>query len=408
MLSEDALDNLMQPIINRQEEINLYVIQKIAKRINEIGKVNPSDVNQLIQLRNTGADVKLINQELARLTNLQVLDIKKMIRAVALNGYLEAKPFYDYRHKSFIPFKKNRYLQREVEAIARQTAGTYKNLSKAQAFMLRDLKNPKQLIPTPLSKAYQSVVDEAIQASQTGVVDYNTAMRRTLKQLTESGLRRVTYNTESGKRYTQRMDTAVRRNLLDGIRAINQKVQDITGEEFGADGVEISVHMNPAPDHEEMQGHQYTKAQFERMQNGKDFKDVQGRKYRGFDRAVGTLNCRHFAWNIIVGHAKQNYTDKQLREILRKNAEGYTAPNGKHFTGYQCTQYQRQLETKIRYAKDGQIAARTAGDTKLAQEYQAKINQYTTEYRQFSKAAGLTEQRTRMTVSGYHKISVKN
>lgn len=408
MLSEDALDNLMKPIVDRQEEINVYVITKIAERINKIGQVNSSDLDKLVQLRNVGADVRLINQELARLTHLQVADIKKMIKAVARTGYLEAKPFYDYRHKSFIPFEKNKYLQREVEAIARQTAGTYINLSKAQAFMLRDLKNPKRLIPTPLAKAYQSVVDEAIQASQTGVIDYHTAMRRTLTQLADSGLRRVTYNTETGRRFTQRMDTAVRRNLLDGIRAINQKVQDITGEEYGADGVEISVHQNPAPDHAEMQGHQYTKKQFERMQDAQDFEDVQGRKYKGFERAVGTLNCRHFAWNIIVGYAQQNYTDTQLKEILRKNEKGYTTPDGKHFTGYECTQYQRQLETKIRYAKDGQIAARAAGDTQLAQKYQAKINKYTSEYKQFSKASGLSEQPTRMSVSGYHKIKVKN
>ena len=407
MLSEDTLDNLMQPVIDRQEEINTYVITKIAERINTIGQVKPSDVQKLIQLRNVGGDVRLINQKLAEYTNLQVYQIKQIIKAVAYNVYTDAKPFYDYRHKPYIPFSKNRYLQKQVEAVARQTAGTYKNLSKAQAFMLRDLANPEVLIPTPLSKAYQSVVDEAIQAAQTGVIDYNTAMRRTLKQLVDSGLRQAVYNTESGRVYSQRMDTAVRRNLLDGIRAINQKVQDITGEEYGADGVEISVHSNPAPDHAAMQGHQYSKAEFEKMQSAESFHDVQGRVYSGFERAVGTLNCRHFAWNIIIGFAPQNFSDTQLQEILDRNEKGYTLPNGKHLTMYECTQYQRKLETAVRHAKDGQIAARAAGDTQLAMNYQAKINKYSAEYKAFSKACGLSEKRGKMTVSGYHKISVK-
>ena len=408
MLSDDALEKLMQPIIDRQDEINNYVVTKIAKRIKEIGQVKSSDVYQLMQLRNTGADVKLINAELAKLTNLQVNDIKKIIKVAAIASYLDAKPFYDYRHKSFIPFTENKYLQREVEAIARQTAGTYKNISKAQAFMIRDLKNPKVLKPTKIAETYQSVVDEAIQASQTGVIDYNTAMRRTINQLAESGLRRVTYNPESGKTFTQRMDTAVRRNIMDGIRAVNQQVWLITGEEFKADGVEISAHPYPAPDHAEMQGHQYTNAQFDRMQSAKDFKDVQGRKYKGFERAVGTLNCYHFARSIIIGVMKQTYTDEQLKEMLKKNQEGYTLPNGKHLTMYECTQYQRRLETKIRYAKDGQIAARNSGDIELAQAYQAKINKYTNQYSEFSKACGLSQKKERMRISGYHKIKAKS
>lgn len=406
MLNEKAIDELIQIVVDRQENINAWVIKKIAERIKKIGTVKPSDVRQLIQLRNTGADTREIVNELSKLTALQVKEIKQILKFVAMDAYLDAKPFYDFRHKSFIPYEKNTILQRRMEAIARQTANTYMNMSKAQAFMLRDLQNPKKLIPTPLSQTYQSVVDEAIQVTQSGVVDYGTAMRRTLKQLVDSGLRTVTYHPESGRTYTQRMDTALRRNLLDGVRQVNQEMQNIVGEQFGADGVEISVHVYPADDHAAMQGHQYTKEEFAKMQEGMNFKDIQGRNYKGFERAVGTLNCRHFAISIVIGYAKQNYTDEQLSEILRKNKEGYTTANGKHLTMYDCTQEQRRLETLVRKAKDGQIAARAAGDEKLAMEYQAKVNKYTKQYKTFSKACGLGEKPSKMTVSGYRKIKV--
>ena len=407
MLSDDALQNLLQPIIDRQEKINTWVVEKIAERIRKIGTVLPSDVDKLMALRNTGADAKKIIEEIKRLTKLQVNEIRSLVKQVAKDAYIDAKPFYDYSQKSYIPWNENLPLQRFVDVLALQTSNTYENIAKAQAFMLRDLQNPKKLVPTPLAKAYQSVVDEAIQANSTGTIDYNTAMRRTLKQLVDSGLRHVTYNTETGRQFTQRLDTAVRRNLLDGLRAVNQGMQNRVGEEFGANGVEISVHMNPAPDHAEMQGHQFTNKEFDKMQNGENFTDVQGRQYSGFDRAVGTLNCRHFAYSIIIGVQGQNFTDAQLKEILAKNEKGYTLPNGKHLTMYECTQYQRQLETKVRYAKDGQIAARAAGDMDLAKEYQAKINKYTAEYKAFSKACGLSEKKTKMTVSGYQRISTR-
>jgi hypothetical protein len=411
-LSEDSYDKLVQPIVDRQEKINTWVLEQLANKIKEMGDLTNSDSKKLFEMLRFGGDAQRLVKRVAELTKLQVIEIQALIEKVAELNYVDTKPFFDFRQKSFIPFEENTLLQRRVKAIARQTANTYKNMAKAQAFMLRDLKNPSALVPTPLSEVYQTVVDEAIQASQGGIVDYYTAMRRTMKQLAASGLRRVEYYPEkwiNRKKpfFTQRMDTAVRRNVLDGIRAVNQEMQHIVGEQFSADGVEISVHLNPAPDHAEMQGHQYYLKEFEKMQLGQDFKDVQGRSYKGFERAVGTLNCRHFAISIIVGAARQNYSDKELQEILEKNEKGYTLPNGKHLTMYECTQVQRKIETEVRYAKDGQILALKAGDEKLAKEYQARINEAVKKYKAFSKACGLQPKMKKMEVEGYKKISVK-
>lgn len=405
MLSQDALENLVQPIIDRQEAINTYILTKIAKRVREVGEMLPSDVYQLQQLLRFGADVRLINNFLAQMTSLQVADIKRIIRVIALDAYIDAKPLFDYRRKSYIPFKKNTRLQNIVKAMETVTVGSYKNLSnsKATGFLIRDLKNPNRLVFKSIKDTYYSVIDEAVQATQQGTIDYATAMRRTMKQLVDSGVRRLSW--DSG--YTQRLDTAVRRNVLDGVRAVNQAVQDEVGKQFGADGKEITVHANSAPDHEPVQGRQFTNVEFEKLQNDEPFHDATGKQYQAIKRAIGTLNCRHFTYSIIIGVSKPIYSEEQLQEFARKNAEGYTLPNGKHLTMYECTQRQRQLETTVRRLKDGQIAAREAGDEDLAKEYQAKINQKTAEYNAFSKACGLSPKKTKMTVSGYRKISVK-
>lgn len=407
MLSESTIERLIKPLIDRQEKINEFVIKTICDRIKAIGSLTSSDIYKLQVLLKSGNDVRLINEEIARQTGYQIVEIKRIIKAAAIENYLDAKPFYDYRHKPFIPFEKNTILQRRIQAIANQTADTYKNMVNTSAFMIRDLKNPTVLKPTPISETYQSVIDEAIQAAQSGVIDYNTAMRRTIKQLGDSGIKFVSYPTKSGRTYTQRADTAVRRHILDGMREVSQEMQNLVGEQFGADGVEISVHENPATDHAEMQGHIYSKEEFEKMQSAQPFKDVQGRSYHSFERAVGTLNCRHFAISVIIETAKQTYSDDELQKILDRNEKGYTLPNGKHLTMYDCTQVQRKMETKIRAAKDGQIAARAAGNIDLAKEYQAKINKYQKEYKAFSDACDLTVKRDRMSVSGYQRISIK-
>ena len=48
MLSEDAIQNLIKPIIDRQEKINEYVIKTICDRIKEIGSLTPSDAYKLL------------------------------------------------------------------------------------------------------------------------------------------------------------------------------------------------------------------------------------------------------------------------------------------------------------------------------------------------------------------------
>ena len=421
MFSEQEIDKLIQPVVDRQAEVNNSIIKIIAERIKRIGELLPSDIFKLEVVAKTGADVKRINSEIARIVGVQVKQIKKIIRAVANDAYQDAKPFYDYRQKTFIPFEENEPIQRVVKAIEKQTSGTYENMAKAQAFMVSDPMNPTVLKPTTTARTYQNTVDKAIQTVQSGL-DYQSTMRNTLQEIIDSGLKEVVYETDSGKIYTQRMDTALRRNLLDGVRAINQGVQDEVGKQFGADGYEISVHACPAPDHCLVQGHQFTKEEYAKMapvqatlpdgsidrslyENAESAVDINGNAYPPIRRKIGTLNCRHFAFAIIIGQAPQNYTDEQLQDILDKNDEGYTDKNGKHYTMYECTQMQRKFETKIRRAKDGQIAAKEAGDIELAKKYQKKVTRYLQEYNSFSNGCGLKIKPEKIRVAGYKKLT---
>lgn len=408
MLSDDVIDKLIQPIVDRQEAINMYVIRLIAKRIKEIGELLPSDAYKLEQILKHGGDVKKINEALAQLTNKQVKEIKQLIKLVAEDGYADLKPYYDYKELNYIPFAENKELQKVVTAIANQTSESYVNLSKAQAFMIRDMKNPTKLKPTSITKAYYSVIDEAVQAVQSGTEDYNSAMKRTINQLVDSGIRRVEYSPESGRRYTQRLDSAVRRNLIDGVRAINQGVQDEVGKQFGADGKELSVHLDSAPDHEPIQGRQFTNEEYDKLNNGEAFESYpaegqSAKKFEPLQRGIGELNCRHFAYSVILGVMEPNYSEKQLDEMAEENAKGVVI-GGKHFTKYECHQYMRQLETKLRYAKEAQIAFKTSGDMKLATKHQNRVTKLVDEYKLFCQKAGMKPKWERAFVEGYKPL----
>ena len=89
MLSENAIENLVRPLIARQERINEFVIKTICDRIKEIGSLSASDIHKLQQLLKSGADVRKINLEIAKQTGYQISEIKNIIKVAALENYLD-------------------------------------------------------------------------------------------------------------------------------------------------------------------------------------------------------------------------------------------------------------------------------------------------------------------------------
>ena len=399
MLKDNEIEALIQPYEERQQKLNMYVVNRIATRIGQIGSLSSSDVYRLQQLYKIGEDARLINQEIAKVLNVQVGSVKNTIRKAAIKTYTDAKPFYDYRHKAQIPYEKNIKLQRTVNAISKQTEGTFKNLSnsKATGFMIRDMKNPQLLKFQSVQQTYQSIVDEAVQAVQNKTLDFDTAMSRALKQLNESGLRRAYW--DSG--YTRRIDSTVRMNILGGIRQINQQVQMQIAQEINADGIELSAHSFSAPDHEPIQGRIFTMKEFDRLQSEMDFEDINHTKFISIRRPIGEWNCKHFTQAIIIAKHKPTWSLQDLEELKQQNAEGYTTKSGKHYTMYECTQIMREYETDIRYAKEGVIMSKNANNERLKAYYEARLLHLNREYNQFCKDCGLRKQRNRTFVPNF-------
>lgn len=399
MLSDNAIENLVQPIVDRQESINMYIINKVANRLRDVQTMRPSDIRSLKNMRIMGGDIREINEEIAKQSDLQVRDIKQTIKIVGADTYKDVKPFYDYRHKRYIPFEKNTKLQKIVNGIANQTRDTYRNLSNSSAtgFMIRDENNPLSLKFYNIEDSYRRIIDEAVQGVVGGLLRPEEAVRLALKQLLDSGVRRIYW--DSG--YNQRLDTAVRRNVLDGIRQVRQKINDETGKEFGADGKQLSAHPNAAPDHEPFQGHIFTNEEWENLQTCNNFTDIYGQHFDGVDRIIGAWNCYHIASSIIIGAKKPKYTPEQLQKFIDDNHKGYTFPNGKHLTMYQCTQMQRSLETRIRYAKEEQMAMKELGNISAKKLARQNVIDLTNQYRAFSNSCGLKPQMRRASVPKY-------
>ena len=395
MLSQEVEERLAEHLTARIEEANTYILKRIGEAIKQISTLTPSQAYQIQQILKFGGTYNEIAKELARVSGKNVQDIYKIFEEVAKNNKQFAKQFYKYRNIDYIPYKKDIALQNMVKSIATITADMYRNISNTSVIGFIQDGKFKQL-----QQVYQDTIDKAILSISQGKQDFYSSMRQTLKELGGSGL--VQY--ESGR--TKRLDSAVRMNILDGMRALNNETSRRFGEEYNADGIEISVHSKPAPDHADIQGKQFSIEEYDKLENGEIATDYQGNKYDGADkRHIGEYNCYHKIFSIVLGVSKPEYTDKQLNDIRESNLSGFEF-EGKHYTMYEGTQLQRRIELNIRKQKDTQILARASGDTELVEQSQNKIRLLTSKYNDLCKASGLLPKKVRMSVSGYRKVKV--
>lgn len=406
MLTENQINALPERIYERLQNINTEYYTIIGRVIKDIGELRPKDVHQLQQMYDYGADMDEVVEELERASEKNVAEIYEIFNIVAKENYNYAKPFYEAQEISYIPYEENEKLQQYVKSIARQTVNEYINLTQHTAFAVfsKDGKsiaplfeNNKNKAATSLSDTYTKIVDYAVTKVQLGEESYSSAMRGAMKALVNSGIRTVDY--ESG--YSRRLDTAVRQNILWGAKQCNQNTSDMIGEEFGADGYEISYHSNPRPSHADMGGRQYA--------IGKG-RTVNGVYYPSFEEKAEPLlkdyGCLHFKFSILLGISQPAYSKEQLEEFKANDNRTFEF-EGKEYTGYEATQIQRKLETAVRGQKDLANIAKASGNDTLRREAQEKINQLTRKYKQFSDTAGLPTRVERMRVDGFRSVKVK-
>lgn len=247
MLSQEAEERLVEYIVNRIEQQNTFIYKKIGNTIKTMSTLTPSQAYQLQQILKYGGSYEEIAKELAKVSGKNVQDIYKIFDEVAKQDKNFAKQFYNYRGIDFIPYNKDLALQQQVKSIADITANTFKNIvdTSGIGFLFKDING--NMMFKNIQQSYYEIIDRGILAISQGKSTFQEEMRKIIKDIGNNGV--VLY--DNGR--TRRLDSAVRMNLLDGIRNLSNETSIRFGKEYNADGVEISVHSNPALDHSDVQ-----------------------------------------------------------------------------------------------------------------------------------------------------------
>ena len=407
-MNEETIELLTERFLNRINKANEFFLIKIGESVKKIRGLTPTQAHQLIQILKYGGNYEEIVNEILRLTNLNIQDIDAIFNEMAKKDYAFAEQFYKYRGVEYVPYSENKALIRQVNALASITKQEMFNYARATnlGYSIKDLQGNIKFVG--LKETYDRILDTAVLNVGTGVDTFDNAMSKIMKEVGGSGLKTVDY--ASGR--SIRLDSAARMHLKGALRTLHNEVQKQVGEEFDFDGYEISVHSNPAVDHEKTQGRQFSIEEYEKLNNGLEAKDYKGNTYtldhdhkNGF-RPISTMNCYHYVFSIVLGVNKPEYSEEQLQKIIDDNDKGAII-DSKHYTNYEITQLQRSFERKIRKQKDIQILAKASGNKELVKESQDRITQLTNKYKEISKISGLPTRMDRLKVAKYRRVSAK-
>lgn len=375
MLTSEQIDALRDAAGKIADPINDYLIRDIARRVAEAGQLTSTASYQVWRAQQLGLSQREIKKRIKKMLGVSNRELRKLMTQAAEVGY-----DFDIRHLPYVqavPFAQNAALQQIVSAAVKLAQEDLTNMVQTIGFVAHDGE------AYPLTTAYKKTCDFAFQQVLTGAADYNTAIRQAVKNIADLGVRVIEY--ESGVHTS--IEAAARRNVMGGLGLMQEQISQQNHDSLGANGWEISAHAASAPDHEPIQGRQYGDKEYEALNNS-------------LARRIGTLNCGHAAFPIILGVSSPQYTEAELADMRRQNADGVTY-EGKHYTMYEATQKQRQVERAIRRQKNRILSDEGSGDTDKLQTDQIRLQRLNQEYARFSKAVGLPTQRERAQVAGF-------
>lgn len=365
-------------------------LERIGKRIKETGRLSAYDQQALKNIQNITGDMNAIYDDLARVTGQNIAEVKTAFEKFMDDNMAQYKPLYDFRNMQFVPFSENAYAQRLVQHWVEQTAGEMINLSRTKALSVvkYGLRNGERVpIGTEsLQGAYQSAIDKAVFNVTQGVGDFYSNMRDTITDFGGSGIR-----IDYGNGVTRSIDSVIRQNMKFAVKEMQADYDKQVSEELGCDGFEVNFSATCRPSHAFMEGQMFS-------YNGD--KTIDGVTYPDGSEALAALDdygCNHRKMGVILGISEPRYNKAEIAEKNRKTSE-MIEYNGKIKSRYEWIQKQREIERTIRTEKTTANMAKSAGDTQLQKDCNARIKALKEQYKDLTDKVGLQATPERMSI----------
>lgn len=338
MLPPSYLDAMPDAFVQLAQQVEDEILQDVARRIGKMGTLTETADWQLWRYQQTEAVRENVVKLLAKYSGKSEATIRRLLKEAATEAMEREDAIYYHYNLEPTPFEESAALNNLLNAGARQTCGTWRNLTATTA--------------NTVSGAFERTLDVAWGKVATGAFDYKTAVKQAVDSLADE-MPEITY--PSG--HTDSLEVAALRAVLTGVNQTAGKLQEARMDEMNVEFVETSAHGGARPSHAEWQGRRFHRG---------GAVDYLGKHYPDFEQATGYgtgaglcgWNCRHTFFAVFpeLGDPP-TWTEESLQELNARNIEY----NGKLYTQYEVNQMQRARERNVRKWKKRYLAESAAG-----------------------------------------------
>ena len=381
----EVLDALPEELAELFRALEITLLEEICSRLKASDQLNEVTVQDIRALRSHGIDLKEIEKAIRKTSGTSESKLNKLLDDVVERNQKYYTELIDLAH---ITQPETLVSVEDTWAIYEQTKQTLRNITRSMGFLVDA---GRTMLPP--AKAYQWALDNAVMQIQSGAINYNQAIKTAVKQLADSGLKIVDY--ESGHR--DQIDVAARRAVMTGVNQICAKYTEQSAEYLETPYFEVSAHAgardNPGPSpwssHKDWQGKVYS------IRANDIYPNIYEVCGLGAVDGLEGANCRHRRNVWVEGVSERTYTDEQLEHIDDDLGCEF---DGKKYTAYEATQEQRRVEREVRKLKREKAAYKAAGLREEERAVNIRLRRLNAKYKAFSAEAGLPEQRERMKV----------
>lgn len=379
----EILDALPEELAELYRALEDTLLDEICSRLKLADQLNEVTVQDIRALRSHGIDLKDIKKAVRKTTGISETKLNKLLDDVVERNQKYYTEVIDLAH---VTQPETLVDAATVGAIKQQTHDTFRNLTASMGFLVGNT----MLKP---ARAYQWALDNAEMQIQSGAISYNQAIANAVRQLAESGIKVVDY--ESGHRDS--IDVAARRAVMTGVNQICAKYTEQAAEYLETPYFEVSAHAgardvpgrSPWSSHKAWQGRVYS------IHSNDIYPNIYEVCGLGAVDGLEGANCRHRRNVWVEGVSERTYTDEQLEHIDDDLGCEF---DGKKYTAYEATQMQRRVEREVRKLKREKAAYKAAELHEDEQTVNIRLRRLNAKYKAFSAAAKLPEQRERMKV----------
>lgn len=227
----EVLDALPEELAELYRSLEATLLEEICSRLKISGELNEVTVQDIRALRSHGIDLGEIEKAIQRTANISRRELDKLLDDVVERNQ---RYYTDLIDLAGVTKPETMVSVEDTWAIYEQTRQELRNLTRSMGFLVD---NGRTMLP--YARAYQWALDSAEMQVMSGAISYNQAIKSAVKQLADSGLRMVDY--ESGHR--DHIDVAARRAVMTGVSQLCQKYAEQSMEYLNTNLVEVSAHI---------------------------------------------------------------------------------------------------------------------------------------------------------------------